>query len=73
MADEVSPVVRLRQMNCIGSRGAEDHGWIKGMADKTRHCAHCGVSQSDWEQMQNEMWGGVPVNFAGSSGPSGYP
>jgi hypothetical protein len=72
MADEVSPVIRLRQRNCIGSRGAEDHGWIKGLADKTHHCAFCGVSKPDWEQMMNEMWYSPGINSA-QSGPTGYP
>ena len=39
-------VIRYRQMHC-------EHRIIRGPSDTTPRCVHCGISQSDAEQMQS--------------------
>jgi hypothetical protein len=58
VSDEVSPVVRARQMDC-------EHGFITSPGSPKR-CAHCGISESEWDQIkgtwnyQSSFTGGVP-------------
>lgn len=47
---EDKQVIAYRQANC-------KHSFIKGAADLTPRCAHCGMSKVDFEA---QGWGAIP-------------
>lgn len=59
MTDKPDATTLHRQMHCV-------HAFIK-VRNETR-CVHCGVSESDWEQMKTST--PVPNPWAGLYGSS---
>jgi len=59
MDDKVDPIIRMRQKNC------KHPPLIKGPADNTSRCPHCGVSQADLEAMQAEAQANAWSHWSG--------